>query len=330
MINVFRNIFFIPSSGEAASFSNIDVVRKPEKKLDGTKNINVIKKEIVNKRAMVLRPAAVEQAKREVMEKGIKTEDPEKKVLSKKMEKRKRHVEGLRKLLDFEDEGGRKSLDNDSPVMLESKVKGRYLLVFPGFGKNGSQTASFRVHYDKIDGKNLLQLEFDDPLLKGGEIDVKPEDFKKMVNNLYLEHVMTESLGVYDPVGLNSLIHDRSMFKLAKGLFSGIGVNMLEKNISRENAEVFRRLMLVILNKSNSTGKEGSNRDLLLSYEGRVRLLKDFLDPRYNKSLTTVYKYLKELTPEELTNLSVAKMFDKFGFRVGKEKGAVEGNSALA
>jgi hypothetical protein len=136
---------------------------------------------------------------------------------------------------------------------------------------------------------------------------VGDERFKGEVNKMYLRHVSSEGVREgrdYLGTDLNAVINPQEMYEMAGSLFYPENPDKLNQSpLSIEQANIFKKLVLIMVSSSNNEKGSGDYGNLL-SIRNRVDLLKFVLT---NKSQAeSCFRYLQTLVnPEDIKKLSV-------------------------
>jgi len=163
------------------------------------------------------------------------------------------------------------------------------------------------------DGKPHNVFLFNDALLDNGAAAVDDRMFKRQINSLYLDHVMAQQdrQGKVDgSPDLNNVMPDSEMFEMAKLLFKPVDIE--EKPLTREQADVFRNLMLVVAGKTNNQSQTGDYGNLL-AIRNRIDLLMYAFKVDNGAKATMCYNYLKRKNLSQLTTVSVEELCRQIG-----------------
>lgn len=202
----------------------------------------------------------------------------------------------------------------DTRISISMVKPGEYKIRFPG-SEDTIMESSFlarRVVNEKTGISETIYL-FKDPLLDTLQ-RVGEAQFKQMVNGVYLEHVMSDSVKAgadYIGPSLNDeVLPDSRMLKLAELLF--YPKKLAEKSLTTEQAEVFRKLMLVLVSKSNNQKGTGDYGDLLAT-GSRVGLLELALTMDGASRAQMCYNYLMTSPMDNIRSLSIEELCYQIG-----------------
>jgi hypothetical protein len=196
-------------------------------------------------------------------------------------------------------------LDKDSSIQIVPLGKGEYKIVFPS--NDGSQEARFSVKLVKENGLSRNVFIFKDGLMDR-PIITGESGFKAQVNGLYLDHAMNESIKKgkdYLGPDLNDILKDQQMYELGELLF--YPVRLGEKNLNKEQINVFKKLMLVLTSKENNQKGEGIYGNLM-AIKNRLSLLNLALSLNSGAKAKEFYNYLKTLNEQSAKATSIESL----------------------
>ncbi len=199
----------------------------------------------------------------------------------------------------------------DTNISIKMLSPGRFNVTFPTMGEVKMESV-FRVG-QRVNDQGVAEIVylFEDPLQDKPRM-VTEKQFKAMINGVYLEHIMSDSVkqGIdYRGPNLNDeVLRDDQMFNLAKLLFQPRNI---ENNVmTGEQAESFRKLLMILAGKANNQAGEGDYGDLLAA-RSRVGLLMLSLENPQNAQ--KCYNYLKKYSWDQLKAVSVESLCRSIG-----------------
>jgi hypothetical protein len=213
-------------------------------------------------------------------------------------------VEDIIKLFDDSLSVGAE-LNPETKITFEMLEPGKFQINFPESGNVSVSTASFAV--TKVDGKE--RFTFDDPLMDQS-YEVGPKEFREMVNRTYLEKIMANlKMGEdYRGPSLNEgILPDQEMLTLAQNLFAPS--DLAEKPITKEQAEVFGKLLEIVVGKANNQLGSGDYGDLL-PVKRRIQLMQMALE--INGKGTQCFDLLKDPSID-VSDMSVESLCKRIG-----------------
>lgn len=202
----------------------------------------------------------------------------------------------------------------DTKISISMVRPGEYKIRFPG-SEDTVMESSFMARQVLNDATGQMETVyfFKDPLLDIG-VRVGEAQFKQMVNGVYLEHVMSDSVKAgADYIGPNlndEVLPDKRMQKLAELLFYPKKLN--ERPLTTEQANVFRKLMLVLVSKSNNE-KGTTDYGDLLAMGSRVGLLELALTMDSASKAKICYNYLMTSSVDQTRHISVEDLCHRIG-----------------
>lgn len=196
------------------------------------------------------------------------------------------------------------NLSRDTKIRFESLGNGAYKIVFPPDEDGRSLESRFFAR--RIDGKEtyLFADEFMEKPYQVGVVEG--------VNRAYLERLMGQGLRFgedYRGPNLNEgILPDEDMFKMARNLFSP--VNIENQPINKQQANVFKRVLEIIVSPGNNS-EDSSEYGSLLPVRRRVQLLQMiFAKPGIGQKC---FNLLKDMQDSEVKNYSVSALCKKLG-----------------
>lgn len=199
----------------------------------------------------------------------------------------------------------------DTKIAISMVTPGQFKIRFPSV-TDVTMESYFKVgQRENEQGQLEVVYLFDDPLQDAPKI-VTEQEFLAMVNGVYLEHLMSDSVrkgSDYLGPDLNTeALRDQKMLNLAQKLFQPKRIDRMA--MTEEQAGIFRKLLVIITNKSNNEKGAGDYGDLL-AVGTRVDLLMLALENPQNAQ--KCYNLLKESSQEMIRDISVEQLCRQIG-----------------
>jgi hypothetical protein len=199
----------------------------------------------------------------------------------------------------------------DTKIAISMVTPGQFKIRFPSV-TDVTMESYFKVgQRENEQGQLEVVYLFDDPLQDAPKI-VTEQEFLAMVNGVYLEHLMSDSVrkgSDYLGPDLNTeALRDQKMLNLAQKLFQPKRIDRMA--MTEEQAGIFRKLLVIVTNKSNNEKGAGDYGDLL-AVGTRIDLLMLALENPQNAQ--KCYNLLKESSQEYIRNISVEKLCRQIG-----------------
>lgn len=205
-------------------------------------------------------------------------------------------------------------LGKESKIIFE-EIKpgsGEYRVIYPT--DNGNQESLFFARKVIEGGVERTVFVFKDPLMDGTSI-VDSEAFRSQINALYLDHAMNEGLkrgADYLGPGLNDVLKDKEMFSMAEKFF--YPRKLSDSNLTTEDINQFKKLMLVLTNSVNSKPGEGIYGNMM-PVNNRIKLINFVLSENNGQNAPLFLKLLISKTPQQLKTYSVESLMKEFGIK---------------